>query len=54
MISAYFQDDELQLCDVIWMYPVLGCLANKILLSASSGAVALGRVASCAYVVVKL
>lgn len=54
MVSTYFQDDELQLRNVILMYPVLGGLTNKILLAASSGAVTLGRVASCPYVVVKL
>jgi hypothetical protein len=40
------QNEKLQLGDIIWMYPVFGCLTNKVALTATSRAVTLNRVTS--------
>lgn len=45
-VCTYLQDDQLQLGDVVRVYPVFRCLTNEILLRASRAAVALGRVSS--------
>ena len=51
---TYLEDDELELGDVVGMHPVLGRLANKILLATTSRRVALGRTSSRPDIVVDL
>ena len=48
------QYDELQLCNVIRMYPVFRRLADKILLASPSCTITFDRVSPCSYEVVKL
>lgn len=48
------QDDQFQLRDVVGMHPVLGRLADEVLLLSSRGAVSLGRVPSRADKIIEL
>lgn len=43
---TYLQDDKLELCDIVWMYPVLGRLTNEATLASTSCTVTLHRIAS--------
>jgi hypothetical protein len=45
-VMTNLQNEKLQLGDIIWMYPVFGCLTNKVALTATSRAVTLNRVTS--------
>lgn len=47
------QYDELQLCNIIWVYPVFGRLPDEVLLASSSCTVTFDRVSPCSYKVVE-
>ena len=42
--TSYFQYDQFELSDVIWMNPILGRLSNEVLLSSTSSTVPFDRV----------
>lgn len=48
------QYDELQLCNIIWVHPVLGRLPDKVLLASTGCAVTFDRVSPRSYKVVEL
>ena len=47
------QYDKLQLCNIIWVYPVFRRLPDEILLASSSCTVTFNRVSPCSYKVVE-
>ncbi len=44
--GTYFENDELQFGDVVGMDPVLGCLADEVLLAATCSTISRNRVSS--------
>lgn len=48
-----FQYDELQLCNIIWVYPIFGRLPDEVLLASSRCTVTFDRVSPCSYKVVE-
>lgn len=44
---VYLEDDQLHLCDIVWMYPIFGRIPNEILLTSSCCTVALSRYPPC-------
>lgn len=47
------QYDELQLGNIIWVYPVFGRLPDEVLLASSSCTVTFNRISPCSYKVVE-
>lgn len=53
-MASNLEDDKLQLGDIIWMHPILGCLTHEVLLTASCRAISFDRITSCPNLIIEL